>query len=167
MQESTIARRLWLSLILLALSLVSAVESNADSLQPGARIQLQDEGTTQGPVNKLNCTGTGVTCSVSGTTGTINATGGTGSFAITEAEIDFGDSSVYFDGVFTVTDAAIASTHKIIALQSGAAATGRDEDENEMDSLELRAVAGTGQFTLYVTCYEGCHGKFKVNYTYA
>jgi len=42
-------------------------------------IMLADEGTNQGKVNRLNCTGTGVACSKSGATGTINASGGGGS----------------------------------------------------------------------------------------
>ena len=153
-------------LLALVLALVTPLATNADQVTTSG-ITLQDEGVDQGRVQKLNCTGAGVTCSKSGAVGTINATGGSGSFSISEAEIDFGNSEVFFDGVFTVVDASINSAHRLLVNQSGEAPTGKDEDENEMDALALRAVAGTGQFTLYVTCHEGCHGTFKINYSFS
>jgi hypothetical protein len=39
---------------------------------------VKDEGTRQGVANQINCTGSGVTCSVSGSTAVINSTGGAG-----------------------------------------------------------------------------------------
>lgn len=53
--------------------------SGADSIDSSPVIELRDEGASQGGVKKLDCTGTGVTCSRSGVVGTINVTGGGGS----------------------------------------------------------------------------------------
>lgn len=48
---------------------------------------------------------------------------------------------------------------------SAKAATGRAEDENEMDTLLLRAAPGNGQFTLYATAFPTLvSGKFRINY---
>lgn len=81
-----------------------------------------------------------------------------------EAEIDFGSLGV-FSGTFTITDSDVTGTSRIMAVQSGAAATGRQADENEMDPLNLRALPGTGQFTLYANGMDGpVAGKYKVNY---
>lgn len=66
---------------------------------------------------------------------------------------------------FTVVDSSITSTAYIIANHSGDAATGKAEDENEMDVLVCRAAAGSGQFTLYVDSLTGpVVGNFKINY---
>jgi hypothetical protein len=84
---------------------------------------------------------------------------------VTEAEIDFGTTSAAFEGTFTITDANITPSSMIVAVQSGKAATGKDQDENEMDSLILHALAGSGQFTLYALAKPGpVTGKFKINY---
>lgn len=89
---------------------------------------------------------------------------GTTSFEVTAAEIDFGATAVY-EKIFTVTDAAVVGTHLLMVSQSGAAATGKEQDENALDGLILRAVAGTGQFTLYASGVPGpVKGKFKINY---
>ena len=54
---------------------------------------------------------------------------------------------------------------KIVATQSGKAATGRSADENEMDVLSLRAVPAAGSFTLFADVLTGrANGKFKINY---
>ena len=81
-----------------------------------------------------------------------------------ETEIDFGSTPTR-GATFTVTDSDVTGTSKIMAVQSGAAATGKDQDENEMDALILRAAPGTGQFTLYADSLFGpVVGNFKINY---
>ena len=83
---------------------------------------------------------------------------------IGEVEIDFGASAVR-EKRFTITNAAVTAATKIVATQSGKAATGRSADENEMDYLHLRAVPGAGTFTLHAACLTGrVSGKFKVSY---
>jgi hypothetical protein len=81
-----------------------------------------------------------------------------------EIEIDFGTHSLA-EKVFTVVDSDIQSTSIVSVFQSAKAATGKDQDENEMDKLLLCAVAGDGSFTLYAQCFPNVvSGKFKINY---
>jgi hypothetical protein len=81
-----------------------------------------------------------------------------------EVEIDFGTHSLS-EKVFTIVDADVQTTSLISAFQSAKAATGKDQDENEMDKLLLCAVAGNGSFTLYAQCFPNVvEGKFKINY---
>ncbi len=83
---------------------------------------------------------------------------------ISEVEIDFGASAVR-EKRFTISNAAVTAATKIVATQSGKAATGRSADENEMDYLHLRAVPGAASFTLHAACLTGrVSGKFKVSY---
>jgi hypothetical protein len=66
---------------------------------------------------------------------------------------------------FTITNASVTTSSKIMVVQSGAAATGRQSDENEMDPLIFSAVAGTGQFTLYANSTSGpVYGLYNIYY---
>lgn len=131
---------------------------------PAPGIQLQDEGVSQGRIQILNCVGAGVACTKSGVTGTATIAGGAGA-SWTVTEINFGVDAK-FVAKATVTDAAITATTKIMVLQSGIAATGRQADENEMDSITCSAIPGTGDFVLQCACQRSVtHGLFKVNYT--
>jgi hypothetical protein len=79
-------------------------------------------------------------------------------------EIDFGTVGVA-EKTFTIVDAEITTSSVISAFQSGAAATGRDSDENEMDKLFVSAIANNGSLTLYTSCYPNVvSGKYKINY---
>lgn len=83
---------------------------------------------------------------------------------ISETEIDFGTTGVV-SKTFTIMDAAISPTSQIIATQSLAAATGKSQDENEMDRLAFRTYPGSGQFTLFAEGLCGSvYGAFKVLY---
>jgi hypothetical protein len=94
---------------------------------------------------------------------TIAASGG-GSASITEVEIDFGSTPVKTK-VFAITDATVAATDKVIAFQSGKAATGRVTDENEMDAIIFNTNPLAGSFTLRAQVLTGTVvGKYKVNY---
>lgn len=102
--------------------------------------------------------------SYSGTT-IITTSGG---LVITETEVDFGVTPVS-EANFTITDAGIDATKIVVAVVSYAAPTGKDQDELEMDDFVLRAVAGAGNFALYMRSVDGSYlaDKFKINYTYA
>lgn len=92
-------------------------------------------------------------------------TGGGGSLTISTTEIDFG-TTAKFVATATVTDAGVSGASKILTWQSGAAATGRQADENEMDAITCNANPGTGSFTL--RCHTErtvTHGLFPVFYT--
>lgn len=135
----------------------------------GGTITTQEEGgTLSSTVNTLNFVGSGVTASGGGATTTVTIPGGSGTFTITETEIDFGTTPLA-EQSFVITDAAITAGMKILASVSYDAPTGKDQDELEMDDLQLRAVAGSGNFTLYVKAADGSYlaDKFKINYSYA
>lgn len=91
----------------------------------------------------------------------------TAAASISQTEIDFGTAGVT-SASFTVTDAAITSSMRVVAVAAYVAATGRDLDEVDMDLPQCAAGAGTGQFTLYATSVDGSllHGLYKINYTY-
>lgn len=91
-----------------------------------------------------------------------------GAFAIYETEIDFGATPLS-EQSFTITVAGMTTANKVMCSVSYATPTGKDQDELEMDDLQLRAVAGTGNFTLYVRAADGSYlaDKFKINYSYA
>lgn len=79
-------------------------------------------------------------------------------------ELDFGSPGTRSKN-FTIVDTDVQATSMIEAWQSGAAATGRSSDENEMDQIVFRAVAAAGSFTLYATSVFGSvSGLYKVNY---
>lgn len=85
---------------------------------------------------------------------------------IYEYEADFGSSEVN-DGTFTVTDARVTTSSKIIAVMSGAAPTGKDADEvtNFETGFDIYCTNGSGSFTLVMRAKEGTvTGAFKINY---
>lgn len=83
---------------------------------------------------------------------------------VTSVEIDFGTTSVT-SKTFTITDAGVTGTSKILCFQAGRAATGQSADENEWTKLALTANPGTGSFTLWAECINGTvTGKFIIDY---
>jgi hypothetical protein len=87
-----------------------------------------------------------------------------GSFTAYEIEIDFGSSPTRTK-TFTIIDASVTPLSHLVILQSGAAPTGRQADENEMDPILFSGTPGSGQFTLIANSLTGpVTGKYKVNY---
>lgn len=129
-----------------------------------APLILQDEGSVLGAITKFNCVGAGVVCTRSGTTGTATIGGGGGGLTLTEIEIDFG-STAKFSITATVVDANVDAASKIIFLQSGIAATGKQADENNMDYIVCNATPGSGSFLLQCDSRSPLHGAIKINYT--
>ena len=79
-------------------------------------------------------------------------------------ELEWG-STPPLSKTFTVTDVVVTSTMEVVVVPSAEAATGRSQDENEADSFLYRAVAGTGQFTVYGSALEGpVVGLYKAIY---
>lgn len=88
----------------------------------------------------------------------------TTSVSLSQTEVDFG-STPLSEQNFTITDAAVSGTSKIIAWMSGLTPTGKDQDELEMDSFWVEASPGTGNFNLYIRGLEGyLADKFIVLY---
>lgn len=87
-----------------------------------------------------------------------------GSATVTSIEIDIGAVPVK-NKTITVTDAGVLPTTKILAVQSGRAATGRPADENEMTRLNIVPYPETGSFKLWISCLTGSmRGKFIIDY---
>lgn len=83
---------------------------------------------------------------------------------VKQTEIDFGSTPVS-EASFTITDADVVSTHQILASVAYEAPTSKDLDELDMDGLDLKCGAGSGQFTLYARGLDGyIADKFKINY---
>lgn len=84
--------------------------------------------------------------------------------AVREVLIDFGPAARKMK-VFTIVDPDVTLNSLILVSHSAKAAPGRDQDENEMDTLLLRAAPGTGEFTLYAEAYpDRVSGTFYINY---
>lgn len=78
------------------------------------------------------------------------------------AELDFGDSPSW-GGVFEISIAGVTPDKKVICFQSGNAATGKEQDENELDALLLRGFAGADLVTVYADVIPGpATGSFKI-----
>jgi hypothetical protein len=93
------------------------------------------------------------------------ASPGAASTNIKETEVDFGMALNQRAKSFTVTDADVGATNQLLVFQSLAAATAKSQDENEMDALMCRAVAGSGQFTVYAeSLFGSVTSTFKLNY---
>lgn len=116
-------------------------------------VQFQDEGSnlgSSGTVTNINFTGTGVTTSRTTNALTVNIPSSGGSVGVTEVEVDFGTAPVY-DKTFTVVDAAVSSTSKVLMGESGKVATGRvAQGDSLFDSINVAAIPGTG--SLQVLC---------------
>lgn len=90
--------------------------------------------------------------------------GGTGSFSVTEAEVDFGSTPLP-ELSFLITDVNVTATSKIIGGIAYVAPTGRDLDEVEMEPFNLRFGPGNGQLTIWAQAMEGpVTGKYKCWY---
>jgi hypothetical protein len=109
-----------------------------------------------------------VTLSQTGNVITISATGGGGGTTWTEGEVDFGSKPIY-DTVFTIIDASISSTSKIVVEQSGKVATGRvASGDGAWDSISYTALPGTGSAQVWAKASPGpVVGKRKFQYTVA
>lgn len=85
-----------------------------------------------------------------------------------ETEVDFGSGVPKYDASFTVTDATVTGSSKIVVSQSGNVATGRVGNDGEWDSIVFTALAGTGNFSIYCIASPGpVVGKRKIYYMVA
>lgn len=83
---------------------------------------------------------------------------------VNQAEIDFGSYPVE-SGEFTVIDTQILPSSHITGTVAYEAPTGKDLDELDMDSIDLKFAPGNGTLLIKARGLEGyLHGAFKVNY---
>jgi hypothetical protein len=100
-----------------------------------------------------------------GATGPQGPAGGGGG-TVTEIEVDFGTKPT-FNGRFSVTDAGVSGTSKVVVTESGKIATGRvASGDAEWDSIISAALPAAGSFTLFCTAQPGpVVGKRKLQYS--
>ncbi len=95
---------------------------------------------------------------------TLHSHAGGGTLDIKQTEIDFGAIPIS-EKSFTITDASVLVTSQLMGNVAYEAPTGKELDELEMDSLDLKFAPGAGQFTLYARGLDGyIADKFKINY---
>ncbi len=83
---------------------------------------------------------------------------------IKQTEIDFGATPIS-EKSFTITDADVVVTSQLIGNVAYEAPTGKELDELEMDSLDLKFAPGAGQFMLYAKGLDGYVADcFKINF---
>jgi len=115
-------------------------------------------GTTQAPLD--NSTKLSTTAY---TDAAVAAAAGGGTFK--ETEIDF--TTALVESSFTITDAGVGATSKIVISISGNTPTSRNADEIQMESFYYYAVPAAGTFSLFIRSLQGpVYGKYKVFYTY-
>lgn len=133
-------------------------------------VQLQDEGTSQGQVTKVNCVGTTVACTKSGATGTITVTGGVGSANTASATVDFGSTGQTNASVVVTGQAWVTITSIIVCAPTLLAGTSRTEGQEDavIEGLTVSIstrVAATG-FTVDAAIREGTAiGTFVIHCT--
>lgn len=84
-----------------------------------------------------------------------------------QTEVDFGETLYVNQKEFTITNSKVKEGSIISCSVAYDAPTGKDLDELEMDTIEVKAGDATkGSFKVLVTGTEGSlHGKFKINYS--
>ncbi len=88
----------------------------------------------------------------------------TGGATWTSAEIDFGTAPAY-SATFTIVDAEVSTSSKVVAVPDGATATGRVGNDWEWDGIVFACVPATGEFTLTALATPGpVVGRRKVYY---
>jgi hypothetical protein len=134
----------------------------------GTTITTKDEGSTlSSTVTTLDFVGAGVVASGAGATTTVTIAGAAGA-SWTETEVDFGTAANIVDKVFTVTDAGVTGTSKIIVVPSGNTATSRAAGDTQWENINYAGSPGTGQFTVYAVSASGpIKGKRKIFYAVA
>ena len=115
---------------------------------PAGKLLGRGSGSGDGPAEPITV---GTNLTLAGTT--LNATGGGGG-TWTEVEIDFGTVPEY-DHEFTITDAAIAPTSKMIVVPSGNAPTGRTLGDWQWDGVSIAAKPKTGSALVSVLFIPG------------
>ena len=84
---------------------------------------------------------------------------------VKSAEVDFGTLATRND-VVTISDVTVNTASQVTVQQSGAAATGRQADENELEFYVCNARAQNGSFVVNFMALDGCRlqGKSMINY---
>ena len=104
-----------------------------------------------------------ITLEADGSKGTLDSSTLGGTPSLTEVEIDFGTKPAN-NKIFTITDAGVSNTNKIIVTPSPSDATGQVGNDWEVDGAIFSAKANIGSITLYVNAPFSMNGKRKIYY---
>jgi hypothetical protein len=107
--------------------------------------EIRDEGISQGRALAINFTGAGVTAAVAGFVATVTIPGGGGGGAsATTVEVNVSATPV-FRGRFTLIDAAIGATSKVLMWQAPGPYTGKGTraDEAELAPVKITTINPT------------------------
>jgi hypothetical protein len=89
---------------------------------------------------------------------------GAGSTNIKQTEIDFGATPLN-ENTFTVVDAGVSALSQLIAQIAFEQPTGKDLDEVELETFEVKCTPAAGSFNVLVRSLEGrVQDKYKLNY---
>lgn len=146
------------ALVLLLLAQSQSLNMNQ---QP---IVVKDEGVQQSTVRAtvINCTGTGVTCSQSGTTMTLNASGGGGGGG-NFIEASLAVSAAYHET--SVTAAWATAMSKIVCAPYPTSADGLTPEAVAVAGLLATAQGAAGSFTLRIYSPHGLTGTVRFHCT--
>ena len=86
----------------------------------------------------------------------------TGGATLTEIEVAMGDKSS--SKRFTITNATVVASNKILLFPSPSVATGRKGNDWEFDDVTLTGTAGTGNFLLTISSLYKMRGNRKIYY---
>lgn len=89
-----------------------------------------------------------------------------GGLSIIEEEIDFWSGKPIKTKNFTIANASVVPTSRVLVFQSGNTATGRLWNDYEWDSIGFSAKAGTGYFILSCLASWKIKWKRKIFYTF-
>ena len=133
-------------------------------------VNVSDEGGAASAVDTIDFAGAGVTAAVVGSTATITVTGGSGSFAVTQTEVDLGSTPAN-NGQFTISSGSISNGQKMIITQAADPYTGKGTttyDEGEMDNITFMPRTCTaGACIVHWSCDTKVKGNVKVNWSVA
>lgn len=147
--------------LLLALLLSQTGATNV----PG--VQLRDEGTSQGQVTALNCSGAGISCTKSGSVGTLSVSGGGGgggNFVSASVDLSTAGGLIYSA---TIAAAWVTAGSVIICSPAATAADGQTLETYYAAGFVItwsNPVAGVG-FDVAVFSPHGATGIFRFHCT--
>lgn len=128
---------------------------------------FRDEGVDQGRASRaVNCTGAGITCTVSAGVVTVNAAGGSGSANVVEVSVAMTSGSGYYTA--TVTGQAWVTASSVIVCQPfGTTADGLTVEQVAVAGLLVTAsnrVVSTG-FNVNIYNPSGSYGTHRIHCT--
>lgn len=111
---------------------------------------VQDEGGALTARTTIDFVGAGVTATDTGSKTQVSISGGGGGASATTIEVDLG-STLVTAGKFTITDAAIGTSSKVLVWQAPGPYTSKGTlaDEADMDRIFCVAVPAAGSATVY------------------